>query len=201
MLDAKAVDMGQTSDCYSVYLESIKLSGSWVGDEVTISSHTNSSVASSNPSAFIMSFAHEQMDWPALSKQHDSRLKLKGSMPVTFTTSLRSASGEDAVGGEEISLKVGDHNPVFVQVWSSHGKNRLTHDEEVRYLNVEVQNLPTNSGGIIGLDRYSRPSKAQCNLIQKERDLMEFIASDNAGISLVRRSRLPWAVSATVQSQ
>lgn len=200
MVDAQAVDMGQSSNCYSVYLQSIKLFGSWVGEDVIINAHTNPSVVSSDPSAFSMSFAGERMDWPTLSKQQDTRLKLKGSMPVTFTTSLRSAFGEDTMGGEEINLKVGDYNPVTVQIWSSHGKNPLTRNKEVRYLNMEVQNLPKNSGGIIGLDSYSRPSTSHCDLVKEEQDLLDFISQNTADVNLLRIASTPWTVSATIQN-
>jgi len=199
MVDVEAVDMGHESDCYSVYLRSVKLSGKWLGEAINIHADTNNSVASSSASAFSMFFASEQMDWTTLSKQNDFHPKLNGMMPVTVTTNMRKASGEDALGGEAIALKIGDEHPVLVQVWSSHGKNQLTHDREVRYLNVEVQNLPKNSGGIIGQDSYSRPSESRCDMIQEERDLLQYAEKDDAGLSLLRLSRPKWTASAIVQ--
>merc|ERR1719446_316373 len=150
MVDVEAVDMGHDSDCYSVYLQSVKLSGKWLGEAIDIHADTNSSAASSSGSTFGMLFASEQVDWTTLSKRGDFHPKLNGMMPVTVTTKMRKASGQDALGGESLAFKIGDEHPVLVQVWSSHGQNQLTHDREVRYLNVEVQNLPKNSGGIIG---------------------------------------------------
>jgi hypothetical protein len=200
MVDAKAVDMGATADCYSVYLESVKLSGKWVGDEINIGTNTNS-VASSDPSAFFMSFASERLDFPTLAKQHDTSLQLKGSMPVSIATSMRNASGEDAMGGEEMIFKVGEQRPVLVQVWSSKAHNALTHDKEVRYLNVQVKNLPKNVGGIIGLDSYSRPSSSKCELVQDERDLLDYAQSDNVNLLRQKKKTPQWTASATVQEQ
>jgi hypothetical protein len=37
MIDAQAVDMGSDGNCYSVYLQNIKLSGKWIGEEVVVS--------------------------------------------------------------------------------------------------------------------------------------------------------------------
>lgn len=199
VVDVEAVDMGHDSNCYSVYLQSVKLSGKWLGEAIDIHADTNSSAASSSTSAFSMLFASEQMDWTTLSKHNVFHPKLNGMMPVTVTTNLRKASGEDALGGEAVAFKIGDEHPVLVQVWSSHGKNQLTHDKEVRYLNIEVQNLPKNSGGIIGQDSYSRPSESRCDLIQEERDLLQYAETDAADVNLLRLSRPKWTASVIVQ--
>lgn len=196
IVDAKAVDMGQDSDCYSVYLESIKLLGKWIGDDVVFNTQTKP-VASSSSSVLDMSTAHEQMDWAMLSKQHDAHLKLNGSMPVTVATNIRKAFGQEAMGGEEISLKIGDQHPVLFQVWSSHGQNSLTRGRDVSYLNLEVHNLPKNSGGIIGLDHYSRPATSKCDLVQAERNLMNYINATN----LLQRPRPQWTASAAAWEQ
>jgi len=195
MVDARAVDMGKDKDCYSVYLDNIKLSGKWMGDEISISS----SMTGSSPDAFFMSFANERMDWPTLAKRQDTHLNLKGTMPVTVTTSTRKASGEDAMGGQELSFKVGEQNPVLVQVWSSKAHNALTREKEVSYLNVQIKNLPDDVGGIIGLDSYSRPSDARCELVQEESDLLNFVKTSE--VSLLRIVRPKWSVAASAKEQ
>lgn len=196
LVDAKAVNVGQTLDCYSVYLQSIKLWGKWFGEDVIISTNTSSPVVDSSLGAFAVQFAHERMDWVAMTKQHDVRLKLTGIMPVTVATSMRKPSGQDAMGGEAITLKVGDQQPVLLQLWSSHGQNQLTGGRKVRYLNLEVQNLPKDSGGILGLDKYTKPSTSKCGLVQEERNLMGYIDSF-AGLLQVQKPQ--WTVSATTQ--
>eukprot|EP00930_Biecheleria_cincta_P102747 TRINITY_DN94572_c0_g1_i1.p1 TRINITY_DN94572_c0_g1~~TRINITY_DN94572_c0_g1_i1.p1 ORF type:complete len:115 (+),score=25.54 TRINITY_DN94572_c0_g1_i1:33-347(+) len=103
------------------------------------------------------------------------------------------------MGGEEMTFKLGEKRPVFVQVWSSHARNLLTQDRDVRYLNVEVQNLPNNSGGIIGLDKYLKPSTSRCGLVQGERDLAEYINKEFSLVGLMRLSRPQWIASATVE--
>jgi len=195
MVDARAVDMGKDRDCYSVYLDSVKLSGKWVGDEISVSS----SMTGSSPDAFFMSFANERMDWPTMAKRQDTHLNLKGTMPVTVTTSTRKASGEDAMGGQELTFKVGEQSPVLVQVWSSKAHNALTREKEVRYLNVQIKNLPDDVGGIIGLDSYSRPSDARCELVQEESDLLDFVKTSE--VSLLRIARPKWSASASVKEQ
>jgi hypothetical protein len=195
VIDVKAVDMGHVADCYSVFLQSATLSGKWMGDKVMVG--TDTSATSLGPSAFAISFAGVRMDWPSLAKQNDLPLALKGSKPVTVSSGMRNPSGQDALGGEQITFKVGSEHPVFVQVWSSQGNNELTHHKEVRYLNLEVQNLPKNSGGIIGLDSYTRPSDSRCGLIQEERDLAKYIEQDGiASVELLRLSRPHWTASA-----
>jgi hypothetical protein len=182
-VDAIAVSMGHVSDCYNVYLQSIQLSGKWMGDRINISANTHASKQISSPSNFGMSFAGEQMEWPALARQRNANLLLKGSMPVTVAASTRRASSSDDMGGEALTFKIGDQLPLFVEVWSSHGQNSLTHSKEVRYLNMVIKNLPEDSGGIIGLDSYVRPPTSQCGLVQAERDLATFVSDK---LSLLR---------------
>jgi len=203
-VDARAVETGPEADCYTVFLQNIKLSGKWVGDDITLS--TNTSLATSSAGAFGMSYALQQMDWPTLNKQHNGHLKLKGSLPVTFTTSTRNASA-DEMGGEEINFRVGDQNPMFVQVWSSHGQNFATHGKDVRFLNVQVKNLPKDAGGILGLDGYTKPSESRCGLVKQETDLMNYVGKELSLLSIkrgkVRKSQKissPWTASATVQN-
>eukprot|EP00930_Biecheleria_cincta_P041112 TRINITY_DN2815_c0_g1_i2.p1 TRINITY_DN2815_c0_g1~~TRINITY_DN2815_c0_g1_i2.p1 ORF type:complete len:394 (-),score=80.57 TRINITY_DN2815_c0_g1_i2:109-1290(-) len=198
-LDAKAVDTGPEADCYSVFLQNIKLSGKWVGDDISLS--TNTSMASSNPSAFGMSFALQKTDWVSLNKQFNGHLQLKGSMPVTVTTSTRNASA-DEMGGEEINFKVGgDQHPMLVEVWSSHGQNWVTHGKDVRFLNVHVKNLPKDAGGILGMDSYTKPSDSRCGLVQQERDLMNYIGKDLSLLSVTgkKKKTFLWTASAAVQ--
>eukprot|EP00930_Biecheleria_cincta_P019040 TRINITY_DN1464_c2_g1_i1.p1 TRINITY_DN1464_c2_g1~~TRINITY_DN1464_c2_g1_i1.p1 ORF type:complete len:403 (+),score=41.48 TRINITY_DN1464_c2_g1_i1:65-1273(+) len=195
-IDAQAVDVGPEADCYSVFLQNIKLSGKWVGDDITLS--TNTSVASADPSAFSMSFASQKMDWPALSKQHNGHLELKGIAPFSVAASTRNNT-TDTMGGEEISFKFGDRSPVFVQVWSSHGQNWITHEKDVRFLNVDVKNLPKDSGGILGLDSYVKPSSSRCGLVQEERDLADFIGADMSLLRLRNAKKPQWTASVTMQ--
>jgi hypothetical protein len=201
-IDARAVETGPEADCYTVFLQNIKLSGKWVGDDITLS--TNTSLAASSASAFGMSYAFQQMDWPTLNKQHNGHLKLKGSLPVTVTTSTRDASADD-MGGEEISFKVGDQHPTIVQVWSSHGQNLLTHNKYVRFLNVRVKNLPKDAGGILGLDGYTKPSESRCGLVQQETDLMNYVGKELSLLSIKHekvgnsKKTSPWTASATGQ--
>lgn len=199
IVDVQAVDMGHEANCYSVYLQNIRIFGKWVGEDIVIRTDTNSSVADSGPSALRIFFAGEQMDWPFVAKHQDVRLSVHGIMPVTVNANMRKAAGEDAMGGEEITFKIGDQSPVLVQVWSSHGTNQLTGGKEVRYLNLEVQNLPKGSGGIIGLDSYSRPSSSKCDLVQEERSLMDYIQAENGTLSLLRLLRPRWTASVFVQ--
>jgi len=195
-VDARAVETGPEADCYTVFLQNIKLSGKWVGDDITLS--TNTSLVTSNAGAFGMSYALQQMDWPTLNKQHNGHLKLKGSLPVTVTTSTRNASADD-MGGEEINFKVGDQHPMFVQVWSSHGQNLATHGKDVRFLNVQVKNLPKDAGGILGLDGYTKPSESRCGLVKQETDLMNYVGKELSLLSIKRKKTSPWTASATVQ--
>jgi hypothetical protein len=192
VVEARAVDMGRKSDCYSVYLDSVKIYGKWVGEEISIS--VNKTSPASNTS-FALSFAQKQIHWLTLASTHHAKLPLNGAMPITVTTGMRKASGEDATGGEEMSFEVGAKRPVVIQVWSSHGKNWLTNNEEIRYLNVELKNLPNNSGGIIGLDSYSRPTTSRCDLVQEERDLMDFVKGETADVFLLRRPSFHWTAS------
>jgi hypothetical protein len=167
--------------------------------QVAIGAGMDSSVASSSPANFGISFAGRHMDLPTLSKQSGMQLQLNGSMPVAVATSMHKASDQDAMGGEEMTFKVGDRHPVLVRVWSPHGQNQLTHDKDVRYLNLEVQNLPKGSGGIIGLDRYSRPSTSRCDFIHPERNPKEYTEDEMAPMSFLRLQRPNWTALATVQ--
>lgn len=199
-VDAHAVEMGQSSDCYDVYLQSIRLSGTWIGDEITVSANMNSSMDISSPSNFGISFARKKIDWPTLNRSSDTHLSLKGSRPVYLHASSRSATS-DAQGGEDLTFRVGDTDPTIFEVWSSHGQNPLTHGEQIRFLNVEAKKLPQGSGGIIGVDSYIRPSTSRCGLVKEEKDLLAYILKETRDMSLVqrKRGRFQWAAKAIVQ--
>lgn len=206
MVDAHAVDMGASHDCYSVYLQQVRLSGTWIGDAINISTDENSPTAPSTSHAFGISFSTNHMDWNSLSKLDGDHLNLHGSsMPVSVTTDVREPSAEDAMGGEEITFKVGSQqHRVFIHVWSSRGGNSLTNGKGIRYLNLEARHLPKDSGGIIGLDDYSRPSASQCGLVQAERNLEKYIDDSLGGISLyklARRTPKPhWTAAASTKN-
>lgn len=195
MVDAKAVDMGADANCYAIFLESVRMSGRWLGDDINISA--NIPVASSSTSDLGSALVPQQMDWLEFLKQRIARrLMFKGSMPpVTVTTSIRNAS-TDTMGGEQMSFNIGEH-PVVVQIWASQGHNILTHGKGVRYLNVQVKNLPQDAGGIIGLDGYTKPTTSRCHFPEQVND------ASYRGVSLLgstRRMTFHWTAFATVQS-
>lgn len=189
-VDAEAVDMVADANCYTIFLESVRLSGRWLGDEINISAHIP--FANSSTSADGTSLAPQQVDWLEIVKQRIARHVFKGSVPVTVDTSIRAAS-TDTTGGEEVSFNIGDH-PIVVQIWASNGHNLLTHGKEVRYLNVQVKNLPQDAGGIIGLDEYTKPSTSRCQF----KDFASY-----RGVSLLttkRRMTFNWTAFATCTS-
>eukprot|EP00930_Biecheleria_cincta_P104413 TRINITY_DN966_c0_g1_i3.p1 TRINITY_DN966_c0_g1~~TRINITY_DN966_c0_g1_i3.p1 ORF type:complete len:420 (-),score=57.96 TRINITY_DN966_c0_g1_i3:115-1278(-) len=192
-VDANAVDMGADANCYAIFLDSVRLSGKWFGDELNISANTP--VANSSASALGTAFASQQMDWLMSTRQRVAQPRFKGSAPVTVTTSIRNAS-TDTTGGEQISFSIGDQHPVVVEIWASHGQNVLTHGKDVRYLNVQVKNLPQDAGGIIGLDGYTKPTTSRCHFGEQVKDLASY-----RGVSLLStatRMTFHWTAFATV---
>lgn len=191
-VDADASMMPGETSCYNVFFHSAKLSGTWLGDEVLLQ-HDNAPMGRKK---FVLGMHGNLRDWSAFGKDAAS-LKFSGTEPVKVSSRTRNASA-DTPGGDVVEFSIGQEHPVLVQVWASHGSNELTDGKDVQYLNLEVQNLPENTGGLLGLDAYARPARSKCGLTNQETgsldsmdDLLTSLASVRAG-----KRRLQWHISA-----
>lgn len=186
---------GETS-CYNVFFQTASISGKWLGDKVTFQYDG----ATSGQNSFSLGMHGKLYDWYALSS-HIPDFKFAGSEPVSVSTMHRNASA-DLPAGDDIKLSLGQRHPVALEVWSTKGANELTNGKDVQFLNIEVHGLPHDSGGILGMDAYTRPAVSECGLIKSEETLEKYIDQDLASLArLGSKKRLKWTLSAQVQAE
>lgn len=188
-IDADAVMMGETS-CYGVFFQSARISGKWVGNDILL----NNGINQTGQRAFSVSMGGRSHLWRALALE-TSDIMFGGIEPVKMSTSSRAATAS-LPGGENLEFSIGREDPVLIDVWSSHGSNELTNMEDIHYLNLQLQNLPKNSGGLLGLDSYERPANAKCGLTQDEMRGINSI-QDLGLIQLQPTRRLHWSAMAS----
>lgn len=162
MIDADAAMMHGETSCYNVFFQSARLSGKWVGDDILLQ-HDNNTMGKKT---FTMGLRGQHHAWSALA-QDAASLKFSGLEPINMITRIRREE-KDLPGGDDVQFSIGARNPVLVDVWSSQGSNELTDGKDIQYLNIQVKNLPRNSGGLLGADIYARPEASKCGLTSKE---------------------------------
>jgi hypothetical protein len=185
--DASIVD-GETS-CYNVFFQSAKLSGKWVGDDILF----QSSNAPMGKKEFLLGMRGNFHSWSALAHDADN-LSFSGSELVKVSAGYRDAT-PDMPGGHKIELSIGRSRPVLMDVWSSQGSNELTDMREIQYLNLQIRNLPKDSGGLLGSDIYIKPAGAKCGLTHQESGGITSI-QDLVFLQNGPRTRHEWRVSA-----
>jgi len=191
-VDADASMMPGETSCYNVFFRSAKLSGKWLGDDVLLQ-HDNAPMGRKK---FVLGMHGNLRDWSAFGKDA-ANLIFSGTEPVKVSTRIRNASA-DTPGGDAVEFSIGKQHPVLVQVWASHGSNELTDGKDVQYLNLEVQNLPENTGGLLGLDAYARPARSKCGLTKQETGSLDSMDDLLTSLALARAGerRLQWRISA-----
>lgn len=192
-IDADASMMPGETSCYNVYFQSAKLSGKWLGDEVLLQ-HDNASMGRKK---FVLGMHGNLRDWSAVEKDA-ANLKFSGTEPIKVSTLTRNASA-DTPGGDAVEFTIGHEHPVRVQVWASHGDNELTDGQDIQFLNLEVQNLPENTGGLLGLDAYTRPAGSKCGLTQQETgsiDSIHDLLTSFVQTKATEKRKLQWHISA-----
>jgi len=157
-IDAHASMMPGQKSCYNVFFTSATLSGKWVGNDVLLQHDS----APMGKKRFVLGMNGKFYDWADLT-QNDSNLGFSGIEPVHLSTRARNASLH-IPGGDDVEFSIGHQHPVLVQVWASRGANVFTDHKDIQYLNLEVQNLPENTGGLLGLDTYIRPAGSKCGM-------------------------------------
>jgi len=194
MIDGNATMMSGEQSCYNVFFQSAKISGKWVGDEILLQ-HDASHTGRKN---FVLTSHGQHQEWSKL-PGIPLTMPFTGTEPIkVFTKTL--VPSIDMPGGDGIELSIGRKHPVFVEVWSSHGSNGLTHGQDVQYLNLKVRGLPANTGGLLGLDAYAKPAQAQCGLTSDEMGAMTG-RNDLGLMELKTKSPSFWQASAQVGEQ
>lgn len=188
-IDADAMMMPGETSCYNVFFQSAMVSGKWVGNDIILK-HDDAPMGKKR---FVLGTNGSFHAWSEFSKDA-AILKLVGTEPVEVSTRTREKSAETP-GGDDVEFRIGRKHPVLVQVWASRGNNELTGHEDVQYLNLEVSNLPENTGGLLGLDAYSRPAGSKCGLTSKEQGGIDSLG-DLVGLAAKRTERLHWRISA-----
>jgi len=189
-IDADASMMSGEQSCYNVFFTSARISGKWVGSDVLLR-HDDAPMGKKR---FVLGMNGKVHDWSELTKDA-SNLKFSGTEAVKLSTRFRNASS-DTPAGDDVEFSIGNEHPVLVQVWASLGSSELTENNNIQYLNLEVQNLPENTGGLLGLDSYNRPAGSKCGLTNKENAAIDSM-DDLVGLAAGKRTkRLQYRISA-----
>ena len=184
-VDIAAEMMGRS--CYSVFIKSARISGKWIGDDIVLGS---SNLSGHEAFGLNVGGSSRWLDWSSLKARSSAGTNLTRTMPVRITAGDRRAIA-NLPGGESIDVAIGREHPIVLEFWSSHGSNELTLDKDVQYLNLQAKNLPKDIGGILGLDKYVKPERSQCGLVQDETNLLNYISN---------MALLQWQVSAHVSN-